>query len=541
MAFFNGTIYTADGVQSRCEALAIAAGRIVYTGTYKGLKPWIGPHTELIDLKGRTALPGFHDAHVHPVIGALDLTECLLTGLKTSEEVLSEVRRWAKEHGALQFIRGSGWKHQLFGLRGPHKTLLDRIVPDRPVFLRAIDGHSAWVNSTALRMAGITRETSNPPGGRIERDPNTGDPSGILREWPAMRLVEERFEPSSVEALTNGLKRFMKMAARAGVTSVHDAMVRRDCLEAYAALERQNALTVRVKASLLLEPRYGPEAVSELKALREEYHRPLLHADGVKLFIDGVVESRTAFLVDPYVDGMGFTGEPLWNRDEFNRAIVALDREGFQVHAHAIGDGAVRMALDGFEYASRVNGIGDGRHQIAHLDLVSKEDISRFRSLGIIANFQPAWFFEEESLPDLYMELLGRERVSRLYPMEDIFRTGGLITCGSDWPAGDEMISLNPLDAIRNGLLGLAGKRTGTESFPPQKSIGLREMIDFYTRTAAYASFQESEIGTLEAGKLADVIVLDCNLFELLKENINKARVVLTLIGGETVFRDALL
>jgi predicted amidohydrolase YtcJ len=541
MAFRNGSIYTADAAQNQVEALAFAQGRIVYTGANDGLEAWLGPHTELIDLKGNTLLPGFHDAHIHPIIGAVDLRECCLIGLTAPEEYLARVRQWAGEHQERESIRGSGWRESSFGLKGPHRTSLDRIVPDRPVLLRAIDGHSAWVNSEALRRAGITRETPNPPGGRLERDPDTGEPTGILREWSAMRLVEDRFARASARELREALRSFMRLAVRAGVTAVHDAMVQADYLEAYAALERQKELTLRVSASLLCEPEFGSGSIAELRAMREKYFRPLVRPHAVKLFLDGVVESRTAFLLQPYLESAGFTGEPLWPRGRCEQVVAALDREGFQVHVHAIGDGAVRMALDAFEQACRVNGIRDSRHQIAHLDLVSPQDLSRFRSLGVIANFQPAWFLEEESSPDLYLELLGQERVSRLYPVAAIFAADGMITCGSDWPAGDEMISLNPLDSIRNGLLGLAKNHSVNSNIQPPKSLGLRDMIDFYTRFAAYASFQEKEMGTLEPGKLADLIVFDRNLFEVPIEEIDQARVVLTLLEGKAVFRDACL
>jgi len=537
----NGTVYAADAGQNEFQAVAVTAGRIVYRGTDSGAAKWIGPYTELIDLKGKMVLPGFHDAHLHPLMGAADRTECSLAGLSRLEEYLARVQLWAQEHADEGYIRGSGWLYSSFGVRGPDKADLDRVVRDRPVLLKAIDGHSAWVNSKALELGGISSTTADPPGGRIERDPASGEPSGTLREWTAMQLVEKRLPEWGKEKLVHAFRSFLQPAVRSGLTAVHDAMASEQYLAAYLAMEERQELTLRVSTSLLCEPEMGEGFIEDLINLRRNDPASLVTAQSVKIFIDGVIEGHTAFLLSPYADRPDFTGEPLWERGHFMRTVADLDRAGFQIHIHAIGDGAVRMALDGFEHAVRVNGRRDSRHQIAHLDLVSSADISRFRSLGVIANFQPLWFLDEAGSAAMDEHLLGTIRSRQFYPAQSIFEDGGIIACGSDWPVGANIISLNPLDSIKAGLLGLAKASPRSKADPFRKRIDLKAMLDFYTRNAAYAAFQEEKIGTVEVGKPADLIVLDRNLFVTPLEELDRVKVLLTLLEGKATYRDPAL
>lgn len=534
LVFYNGVVYSADSAQSQFDAVAIKDGRIVYRGSDRGAKHWIGRHTEVVDLRGRMLLPGFHDAHMHPFLGAVDLRECSLVGLNSIDEYLARVQQRVDDHPAEEYIRGSGWQYASFPISGPHREGLDRIVPDRPVLLKAIDGHSAWVNSKALELAGIDRATPDPAGGKIERDPVTGDPSGTLREWNAIRLVEDEFPEWNTEKLVNAFELFQQMAVRSGLTAFHDSMASKEYLAAYLMLESQERLHLRVSMSLLCEPGQAEDGLKDLVELRQKCCGPLVTARSTKIFLDGVVEGHTAFLLEPYADRDAFTGAPLWEWEEYRRVVAVLEQEGFQVHVHAVGDGAVRMAMDGFEYAKRAGKRSNTRHQIAHLDLVSRQDIPRFKSLGLIANFQPLWFVDEAASMDLDVRLLGTERPQQFYPMQEIFDAGGTITCGSDWPVGTEFISLNPLDSIKAGLMGLANAEKKSHLRP----IDIRTMLDFYTNAAAYAAFQEQFTGSIEIGKSADLIVLDRNLFEVPVNEIDDVKVLLTLLGGTTTFSD---
>ncbi|MDY0041532.1 MAG: amidohydrolase [Desulforhabdus sp.] len=541
IVLINGSSYAADAGQNELQAVAVANGRIVYKGIDAGIAEWIGPDTQLIDLKERMVLPGFHDGHLHPLMGAVGKTECSLAGLSRLEQYLERVKRWAENHSDEDCIRGSGWLYTSFGVLGPNKADLDRVVADRPVLLKAVDGHSAWANSKALELGGISGTTPDPPGGRIERDPVSGEPTGTLREWTAMQLVEEKFPKWDQERLISAFRPLQQSAARAGLTAVHDAMVREQYLAAYLAMEERGDLALRVSLSFLYEPETAEDFIEELKELRRSDCASLVTARSVKIFIDGVIEGHTAFLLTPYADRPDCKGEPLWERGHFMRTIAALDRAGFQIHIHAVGDGAVRMALDGFEHAVRVNGLRDSRHQIAHLDLISEADLARFRSLGVIANFQPLWFSLEAGSTDMDEHLLGPIRSRQLYPAQRIFEDGGTIACGSDWPVGADIISLNPLESIKAGLLGLNEARSRNRTDLSRKQIDLSAMLDFYTRNAAYAAFQENETGTIEVGKLADLVVLDRNLFTTPLEELDRVKVLLTLLEGKASYRDPAL
>jgi len=539
LVFYNGVVYAADIAQNQFEAVAVRAGKIVYRGSDSGVKQWIGRNTEILDLKGRMLLPGFHDAHMHPFMGIVDLLECRLMGLGSLEEYLARVQRWVREHPGEEYIRGGGWLYNSFPMDGPQRQDLDRIVPDRPILLKAIDGHSAWVNSKALQLAGISRTTPDPAGGKIERDPDTGEPTGTLREWNAIRLVEEKFPRWNKERLVNAFELFQQLAVRSGLTAIHDSMASQDDLAAYLMLENQGRLNLRVTMSLLCEPECDETRIRDLIELRRKCCGDLVSARSAKIFLDGVIEGHTAFLLKPYADRNAFTGTPLWEWEKYRKVAAALELEGFQIHIHAVGDGAVRMALNGFEQAKQINDLNNTRHQIAHLDLVSSQDIPRFESLGLIANFQPLWFIDEAASMELDTHLLGFERPQQLYPMQEIFDVGGTIVCGSDWPVGAEFISLNPLDSIKAGLGGLA-KTSGKER-PRLNAINLRTMLDFYTRNAAYAAFQEQITGSIEVGKSADLIVLDRNLFEVPADEVDQAKVLLTILRGRATYRDPAL
>jgi hypothetical protein len=535
----NAVVYTADRHRPWAEAVAVKAGRIAYVGGSHGAAALAGPKTEVLDLHRKLVLPGFRDAHVHALTGSFNLLECRLTGPADKNAYLVQVVAYSRANKNQPFIRGGGWLPGGFPPSGPDRRDLDAVVSDRPVMLKAIDGHSAWVNTRALEQAGITRDTPDPPGGRIVRDPVTGNPTGTLREWSAMDLVESRLPRPTHRDLTAAGWAFMELATRFGVVSIHEAMAGKEELDVYLAFDRNRELIMRVQASLLCEPEKGLEQIRELQEMRRFYQGHLLQPRSVKLFLDGVVEGHTARLLQPYADRPAFRGELLWHRDELNGIIAALDHAGFQIHVHAIGDGAVRMMLDAYEDVLRKGGRPDARHMIAHGDLIDAADMPRFRELGVIANMQPAWFCEERSFAETVLSYLGSERAYSLYKINSLLAAGAQVVCSSDWPFSGELNTFNPLDAIQVGVTRAGLGENPQKPYMPGERVDPAALIDCFTIESARADFQENITGSLTPGKSADLVVLDRNLFAIPVTEIHHARVLMTLFEGRPVFRDS--
>jgi predicted amidohydrolase YtcJ len=532
----NGAIYTVDAVRTWAQTVAISNGRIIYVGDDNSAKKFIGSQTKVIDLQGKMVLPGFHDSHVHPVTGGLELGECNLNEAKTEAEVLEVIRRFAAAHPQDKWIRGGGWQLPLFAEANPHKSLLDKIISDRPAYFTAADGHSSWVNSRALEIAGINKSTPDPQNGRIERDAKTGEPTGTLRE-SASALVSKFLPSYTAKDYVEGLRRGLKMANEFGITSFQEAAAEEAELKAYAELDRRGELTARVNVALFVDPTKGLQQIADLKQLQRKYQRRNLRINSVKIFADGVIEPHTAALLEPYT-GLGEErGKANWETEALNQMVAALDHEGFQIHVHAIGDRGIRMTLDAFELARKVNGVRNSRHHIAHLQLINPADIPRFRQLNVIANFQPLWMYADTYITKLTEPFLGPERSRWLYPIGSIARTGAIVACGSDWSVS----SMNPLEAMqiavtRRGLEDGAG-----EAWRPEELVDLQTIVAGYTINGAYVNFEEKETGSIEVGKTADLIVIDRNLFDIGKPEIHKAKVLLTLLNGKEIYRNASL
>ena len=531
LVFRNGKVYTVDAARSWASAVAVKGGRIVYVGTDSLPQGMIGPRTEVVDLAGRMMLPGFQDAHVHPVDSGVDLGECDLNAATSAREVADSIRAYAAAHPELPWVRGAGWQLPLFPRANPSRTLLDSLVPDRPALLWAADGHSAWANSRALALAGITRTTLDPPNGRIERDPTTGEPSGTLRE-SATDLVEKVLPPRTPSELAAGLDRAERLASSFGITSVFSANTDEGELNALASADRAGRLRLRVVAALIA-PGSGDSMLGRLRGWRTRYATPRVRPTAVKLFEDGVIESRTAAMLAPYLDRHGDAGTPVRTQAQLDPLVVALDREGFQIHVHAIGDRAIRMTLDALAHARSVNGARDSRHAIAHLELIDSADVPRFRELGVVANFEPLWANGDEYLTRMTEPALARARWRWLYPIASVVRSGAVVSGGSDWSVS----SLNPLDAIETGITHRDPGDTAGPPWNPGERVDLPTMIALYTINAAWALHQDHETGSIELGKLADLIVLDRNLFEVPVSGIHEVRVERTLLEGKTVYQ----
>ncbi len=529
----HGVIYTMSPARTWADAVAIRDGRVVYVGEDPGVDKFIGLSTSVIDLGGRLVLPGFQDSHAHPISAGLELGEASLYTAKTPAEVEGTIRAYAAQHPDLPWVRGNGWQLPVFPGANPKRELLDRLVPNRPAFLYAADGHSAWVNSKALELAGITKDTKDPPNGRIERDA-TGAPSGTLRE-AAIGLVSKLLPTYSTQERIGAARRALAEANRLGITSITDADAGPEYLEAYRALDDQNQLTARVYAAIHVEDNPIEGETGRLVTLRRRYTGGRLRADQVKFYADGVIEARTAALLAPYAGHGAESGSLNYTPEDLSARITALDRQGFQIHVHAIGDRAIRVTLDALANARRENGHRDARPIVAHIELFDPADLVRFRDLGVIASFQPFWAQADEYIRDLTLPVLGPARSRWLYPIETMLNSGAVVVGGSDWSVS----SLNPLDAIQVAITRRSVEEPDGPAWIPEERADLPRLLAAYTINAAYATRAERETGSIEVGKLGDVIVLDQNIFAIPATKIHAARVLLTLVEGHEVYRDS--
>lgn len=538
----GGKVYL-DSDQTWAEAVAIKDGEIVFVGSNEDVQQFIGVDTELTDLAGRLLMPGFHDAHIHTSFGGAMLTGCSLEGIDTVEATLDKISACAQSSDK-EWLMVENFDLSLFGVNGPDKALIDNIVSDRPVVVGAADGHNMWVNSKALEMANITSATAQPNNGVIEHYDN-GEPSGTLRESARDLMTAVAPAPTEEE-----LKRSALVAVRAmnevGITSVIDAWSGAADIEAFQSLAEDGDLSVRVNAALA----YGfgdmfildkPKVYEEILNNRASYARDRFRINTVKLFADGVLEGETAAMVDPYLLENPHRGNLTFSEALMIDIVTELDAMGVQVFTHAIGDGAVRATLNAIEHARKKNGVSDLRHHISHLQLVHPDDIKRFAELDAVANFQALWAYPDEYITELNLPVVGQERVNRMYPIKSILDTGAVVVGGSDW----NVSSMNPLEAIETAILRSDAINNGSNaSNDPKHSavlneaerVDLRTMVRAYTSAAAWSMHQEDLTGTIEVGKRADLIVLDKNIFDLDTALISEAKVMMTLVDGETVF-----
>lgn len=552
----HGRIYTVDAARSWASAVAVKAGRIVYVGDDSGVQSWIGPKTETRDLQGKLVLPGFIDGHVHPVSSGVEINRCDVTEEETREAVLAKIKKCAQDHPEKPWVIGNGWALPLFPNANPQKEWLDEIVPDRPVMIGSADGHSIWVNSKALQAAHITKDTPDPQDGRIEHNAQ-GEPSGALRE-SAADLVYSVMPKTTLEEELDGLKQALSLMASTGITGFLDASVGEEELKDYQEAEKRGILTARGALAQYADPdgvtdnasgvmgtSTGHEKkgtlqdrlnaqVERFKQRRTMYHGKLIKADTIKIFEDGVIETGTAALLKPYLGKGNDAGHVNWEPEELNPFVARLDKEGFQVHVHAIGDRAIRYALDAAEYAEKTNGMRDARFSIAHLQLIDPNDVPRFAKLRVVPVFQPLWAYADTYIRDLTIPVLGPERMRWNYPMASVAKYGATMAMGSDWSVS----SINPLDAIEVSVTRRDADQSEPEGDPfvPEEQLDVRTAVAAYTIGSAYENFWDKETGSIEVGKSADIIVLSDNIFEVPPSRINESKVILTLFQGKKVF-----
>ncbi|MER7809111.1 amidohydrolase [Streptomyces sp900116325] len=531
----GGPVLTMDSARSRATTVAVTGDRITAVG-HDEVRELIGPKTEVVDLAGRLLVPGFQDAHIHPVTAGLELAQFNLTDFRTAADTLAAVRAYADSHPDQEWITGGGWSMEAFDGGSPTRDRLDTVVPDRPVFLVNRDHHGAWVNTRALTLAGITRDTPDPADGRIERD-DRGEPTGLLQEG-AMDLVARHTPRSTPADRLAALLLAQRLLHSYGITAWQDAIVgvygsMDDASDAYLTAARDGSLTARVVGALWWDRERGSEQIPELVARRQELTGGRFRAGSVKIMQDGVAETGTAALLTPYLDACGCatanSGTSFVDPVELRRYVTELDALGFQTHFHALGDRAVREALDAVEAARTVNGRTDNRPHLAHLQIVHPDDIPRFRELGATANIQPLWAAHEPQMDELTIPFLGDERAALQYPFGALLRSGATVAAGSDWPVS----SAEPLHGIHTAVNRIAPDGDGP-AFLPGERIGLTAAIAAYTAGSAHVNHLD-DTGSIRAGALADLVVLDRDVYAGQPEEIGATRVLQTYVGGRRV------
>ncbi|MFJ6015560.1 amidohydrolase [Streptomyces sp. NPDC092952] len=536
LVFTRGPVFTADPARSRASSLAVTGDRITAVG-HDEVRDLIGPGTEVVDLTGRLLLPGFQDAHVHAVSGGVEMAECDLTGTVGAAEYLELVAAYAEAHPGREWITGGGWSLESFEGGMPTRQLLDGVVPDRPVLLSNRDHHGAWANSRALELAGITADTPDPADGRIEREPD-GTPNGMLQEG-AVALVARLVPPGTAQERLEGLLRAQRLLHSLGITGWQDALLgvlgdKPDPSDTYLTAAREGSLTARVNGALWWDRERGAEQIEELVARRERLRHGRFRAGSVKIMQDGIAENFTAAMTAPYLDACGCatanSGLSFVEPGALRGYVTELDALDFQVHFHALGDRAVREALDAVEAALAANGRRGNRHHLAHLQVVHPEDLPRFARLGAIANIQPLWAAHEAQMDELTIPFLGPERAAWQYPFGDLVRAGATLAAGSDWPVS----SPSPLEGIH---VAVNRKEPGTADervFLPEQRLDLQTAVAAYTAGSAHVNGLD-DAGSLRAGHLADLVVLDRDIFTGPAEEIGQARVERTYVGGRLV------
>lgn len=573
----NGAIYTVNKNNQWVEAIVIKDGRIKAVGSAADIEGYIGDTTEVIDLNGKMVMPAFVDAHMHPAMSSvIYLYQISLYNLFTHEDYLEAIRVFVDNHPNMDVYSGGGYLRSRYDEIGPRKEDLDAIISDKPIGLKSTDGHSMWVNSKVLELANITKDTPDPEGGVIKKHPDTGEPAGLLQE-AAMDLVSDLFPEPTKEEYKKSLLWFQKKFNAMGLTTCHDAMVtfNPNYYMAYEDLAREGLLTIRYRGSWIISPDMVgggnddgstkpemsvDEAIETGIRLSKEMQTPYWQVKSFKFFSDQVIEEETGYLKEAYShrDDNWF-GFKVWDTEFLKKIFKKIDAKKYHIHIHQIGDAAAGYALEALEYAREINGPRDSRHAFAHLHMIDPEDIDRMAALGMTAIIAPYWTIIDDYYWDLYLPYLGEERAyNRMYPAKSLFDKGINTAIHSDffvtepdygWAFYSAITRTIP-QKIMNSLFkenGSSMVRTTNPNAkleyynmgplgPEKERLSLEEVIRASTINGAYADFMEDDLGTIEVGKLADLVVIDRNLFEADVEDIANFKVLMTFFEGRIVY-----
>lgn len=529
----HAKVYTLNSQAPWAQAVAIRHGKIVAVGSDEVVGKMRGIGTRVIDAGGKLVLPGFTDCHVHFFEGSVALGQVNLDGLTTVAEIQKRLLEYAAKHPGDSWILGRGWNYAVFGEAAlPDKKYLDRLFPDRPVFLEGYDGHSYWVNSKALALAGVSNATADPVNGFIVHDPKTGEPTGALKEDADVvirKVLPKMEEVDQLKALRAGIK----WANQNGITRVHSAGGDFQLLPLYDQIRQDKQLTVRFYISYRLDAYELRKEDSEaIEAARKKYHDDWIDTNAVKMMMDGVIESHTAGLLQSYTDEPSTKGGIFWDLQKYQYAVTELDKRGIQLFTHAVGDYSIRTVLDTYELAEKKNHHKDHRPRIEHIETIDPGDVPRFAKLGVIASMQPLHCYPDADTLEVWARNLGPDRASRAWVWKSIADDGGRYAFGSDWP----IVTINPWEGLQTAVTRQTfdGKPAG--GFVPSQRLTVAQAVEGYTLDAAFAGRREKTEGSIETGKVGDIIIVDRNIFEIDPYNIRKTKVVTTIVGGKIVY-----
>ncbi len=538
--FDNGTIWL-GAEQEPSDALLVVDGVIAAIGSADAAsRAAEESEVDHVDLEGGFLMPSFGDGHGHPIFGGLEAAGPQVRACESVEEIVAEVRRYAQAHPEEEWIVGASYNGSLVDGGLFDARWLDEAVADRPVVLRAWDYHTVWCNSRALELAGITAETPDPELGEIPRR-DDGSPLGILREWGAVDLVTAVRPPQDESERLAALQRAAAYFRERGVTWVQDAWVEPADVETYLAAAMRDLLGIRFNLAFYADPRHFADQLDHMVASRRrvnELGSPLLSANTVKFFADGVIENETGALLEPYCSSLHNHGLRVWEGDTLAEAVCAVDAAGFQIHIHAIGDAAVRQALDAIETAIRINGPRDRRPVIAHAQLVDAEDLGRFARLGVIANMQPLWAQLDSLMTVLTMPRLGAERSAQQYRMRTILDDGGLLAFGSDWPCS----SGTPVEGLAVAISRQTEDGEPAGGWTPEEIVDTPRALDAYSAAVAHQAFADlgpAPWGRIHLGASADLIHLDADPRQLTAHQLATTSIRTTYLRGAVIHTSA--
>lgn len=547
--FRNANVYTADKNRTMAEAIAVDAGKFVYVGNNEGVEEFIGPNTEVVDLGGKLVMPSFFESHVHYTKATSTIVGINLAGYNTEDEYVEACKKFIDDRPGIKILRGQGYLEACFPGIGPTFAAMDKASKDIPIVVQAETLHSLWANTAAIELAGITKDTQDPINGKIERLAD-GSPSGCFRET-AQDLILNAIPDFSIEEYKEGILAFQELAHQNGFTGAYDPWldVNSNSIEALKELDKENKLSMYMRGAYWADPGRGAEQVEEIIAAKaRDDGGNMFRINSAKLFMDGVLESVTAFLIEPYelAEGRpeGWRGDQIWSPDRMNDVVAALDKAGIGIHVHCAGDAAVKQSLDAIEYARNNNGKRDARHCITHIFLIDPKDVKRFKELDTVAMTNSYWMQIDETY-FVNGTYTGMDRIAHSFPLNCFFENGVKVVNASDYPI---TASPNPFVGIEIGVTRIAPDNYHPwifnyddpkfhEPLWPEERAEIKDMMDSFTINSAYANFLDDESGSIEMGKSADMIVVDKNILEIAPEDIGTAVVEKTIFKGKTVYQ----
>ena len=530
----HARVYTVNSNSPWAQAIAISKGKIIAVGSDESIRDYQGPSTKVIDAQQHMVLPGFVDSHVHMMAGGALLVQLALSNAKTIPEFQKMIKDYADAHPEKKWIQGMGWVYNIFGKGGlPDKKLVDAVVPDRPVYLAAYDGHTSLANSKALQAAGITRKTPDPPTGIIVRDPSTGEPTGVLKE-AAGQLVSKVIPKPTHEEELDRLIKAIHYASSLGLTRLISAGADAERVELFDEIRQKGELTTRLFMARFLNPPVSPDVIKILEEYRRKYNDDWIDLGAVKYLLDGVIEANTAAMLEPYTNAPASRGALNFDPEKYKESVAQLDRLGFPIFTHAIGDRAIRLALDAYEAANKANGHTDARDRIEHIEDPSAADIPRFGKLGVMASMQPLHATPDVNALTVWSGNIGPERAQRAFPWHSILAGGGRLCFGSDWC----VVTLNPWPGVQMLLTRETADGKPEGGWHPNERLTLEQAIEGYTMAGAFSAKREKTEGSIEAGKQADVIIISQDLFKIATNQIGNTKALMTMVGGKIVYQD---